>query len=162
MALTHFARAQILSSGRKGYFKHSLFRKTNHPSVADLCSLVPVHDGCLLHCNHHKHPLCYLYYHALFTPCKMVCQNKILKNPPPAFFFCFHLVQKTSVGSTLPHGGQNGSMVITRQTIVTGYLALSSLRGRGTETKYLEFLLSLLLSETTLPIRTKWKQLTFG
>lgn len=63
----------------------------------------------------------------------------------------------------MPHGGQNGCMVIMTLTMVTRPLALALLWGRGTEVKYLEFLLFLILSEITLPILTKWKQLlTFG
>lgn len=57
----------------------------------------------------------------------------------------------------MPHGGQNGSTVIMRLSTVTEYGALALLWGRGTEMKYLEFLLLLILSETTLPILTKWK-----
>lgn len=82
--LSTFILVQILSSGRKCYFICPLFYKTNYPSMADLHSLAQVQNACVLHCNHCKQPLCYLYYAALFTSCKMVCQNKILKNSPPA------------------------------------------------------------------------------
>lgn len=63
----------------------------------------------------------------------------------------------------MPQGEKNGSMVIMRQTMVPGYAILSLLWGRSKEISYSESLLLLILSETILPILTKWKQLpAFG
>lgn len=74
--------------------------------------------------------------------------SKSLKNPISKSFLCFHLIEKSSVCSTLPQGETNGSKVVMRQTVVPGYAALSLFWGRGTNIKYLESLLSLVLSET--------------
>lgn len=54
-------------------------------------------------------------------------------------FLCFHLIEKSSVGSTLPQGETNGSVVVMRQTMVPGYAVLSLFWGRVTEIKYLAF-----------------------
>lgn len=58
----------------------------------------------------------------------------------------------------MPQGEKNGSMVIMRQTMVPGYAVLSLLWGRSKEIQCSESLLLLILSETILPILTKWKQ----
>lgn len=62
-----------------------------------------------------------------------------LKNPISKCFLCSHLIEKSSVGFTLPQGKKNGSVVVMRQTMVPGYAVLSLLWGRGTEIKYLVF-----------------------
>lgn len=132
--------------------------------MADLWSLVPVRDGCLLHSNHCKHSLCYLYYHALFTPCKMVCQKQILKKKSPAWIFLLFLFNLKEL-SRLHFASQWAECLYGHYEADYGcrISSTSITLGQRYRNKIFRILILWILSEITLPILTKLKHiLTFG